>query len=692
MRGAGTRTRWLNAVNATVLIASVLALIVAVNVFAQRSELRNRIDATKTRAYSLSEQTTRLLDSLDEQWTIALVMVEDRVDRSARRQIEEVLERYLRASPNITVQRINPADPGSLAEYESLIARLRSIYRDTIDEYDDHIDRGVGVFEDLLVYARQESGQLEQFVQLLDPESPGLDRFRERAQMLGLIAEQGEDILREIHNARQITDSRPIPDYDTAHSVLAQALSQSANELVDLTELLEQWTQGSVQNMDVQRFLTRVQRELEQWSRRLARALDPLMHLPPMELSIIGEKLEEGEAIVIVGPDAATVIPSEQLFPMTNIRRAGGDGGVRFDQRFRGEQLLSAAMRSLTVEHMPMVTFVHAEERSLLRSSERNADVMAMALALNASRFTVEEWAVGETERPQPAEGQPTVWVVVPPWNRPGLEPTERETALIRTTRQLIDEGEPILLSVYPSRLPRYGQTDPWARLAESLDMSAETSMAIFESTRVEVDRVEVQRGLAIQNLPADHLIARAVHGQQLYLSLPVPIMPFDDIGPEVTWTPLIVAEPTPTRWLEPEWHAETSNVDPAAKAEHLFDEPLSLAMAIERPCPRGRGQQRAIVVGAGGWMLSFIADAAVQIGGDRLALSNPGNRELLLSAAAWLAGMDELVAPSPMSQDVARLGEISERAGTIWFWIIVVGLPAVSLLVGLSVWGIRRT
>jgi hypothetical protein len=690
MHDAGTRSRWLNAANITLLMLSVLTLLVVVNVFAQRPELRSRIDATKTRAYSLSEQTMRLLDSLEGEWTIALVMVEERVDRTIRRQIDEVLDRYVRASPNITVQKIDPTDPRSLADYESLIARLRTIYRNVAEQYEHHLDHGSRVFEELLLFARQESGDLDQLAQVLDPDAPGVRRFAERTRMMGLLADQGETILNEIHKARQITDARPIPDYDTAQSVLVQALSQSANELFDMAEVIEEWIEGGRLERELREFLSPILLELQQWTQRLARAVDPLMHLPPLELSIIGETLAEGEAVVIIGPTGATVIPSQQLFPMMmNFRRERGpEGMVRLDQRFRGEQLLSAAMRSLTVEHMPKVTFVHAEPQSLLRPRDRNVDLYAMAVALNASRFEVDEWLIDQMEKPQPRPGQPAVWVVVPPAARPGLEPPQRELDLISAVRELLEAGEPVLLSVYPSQLPRYGQTDPWSRLAEKLDMSVDTAQAIFESVRSDVDHVEVQRGLAVQSMPTDHVIARAVHGQQIYFSLPVPIMPFDDISQAVRWSPLVIAEPAANRWLEPNWHADTAELEPAP-SERRLQQATAMAMAIERPNPAGPGEQRTVLVGAGGWMLSFVADAAVPIGGERMALTNPGNRELLLASVAWLAGMDDLVAQSPMSQEVARLGEVSDA--WLWRWAIVLGLPALSLAAGLCVWGVRR-
>ena len=90
--------------------------------------------------------------------------------------------------------------------------------------------------------------------------------------------------------------------------------------------------------------------------------------------------------------------------------------------------------------------------------------------------------------------------------------------------------------------------------------------------------------------------------------------------------------------------------------------------------------------------MLTYIADAVTGLGGERYALLNPGNHELILASVAWLAGMDDLIAQSPAGQEVARLGEIGDAASQRWFWLIVVVMPASCLLAGALVWMVRRT
>jgi hypothetical protein len=100
---------------------------------------------------------------------------------------------------------------------------------------------------------------------------------------------------------------------------------------------------------------------------------------------------------------------------------------------------------------------------------------------------------------------------------------------------------------------------------------------------------------------------------------------------------------------------------------------------------------QRFLLVGSGGWLLSYITDIATSIGGERVALQFPGNYELLLASVAWLAHLDDLIAPSAVSQQVSRLDGVTTRAKWVWGSIVVGGVPAACLILGVLVWGIRR-
>ena len=63
-----------------------------------------------------------------------------------------------------------------------------------------------------------------------------------------------------------------------------------------------------------------------------------------------------------------------------------------------------------------------------------------------------------------------------------------------------------------------------------------------------------------------------------------------------------------------------------------------------------------------------------------------------MLASVAWLADMDDLIAASPLSQEIPRLRDITPQVWWRWFWIAVVGLPLAAIVTGIVVAAVRRT
>ena len=80
------------------------------------------------------------------------------------------------------------------------------------------------------------------------------------------------------------------------------------------------------------------------------------------------------------------------------------------------------------------------------------------------------------------------------------LEISTREQALLRATSTLIDEGEPVLLSLGRSILPVLGRPDPWVDVAASLGVRPDTARVILERVAVDESNYEAQQW---QKLPA---------------------------------------------------------------------------------------------------------------------------------------------------------------------------------------------
>jgi hypothetical protein len=125
---------------------------------------------------------------------------------------------------------------------------------------------------------------------------------------------------------------------------------------------------------------------------------------------------------------------------------------------------------------------------------------------------------------------------------------------------------------------------------------------------------------------------------------------------------------PARQRWLADDWRGDGDGIREVPDAKR-FTESVPVAALVEREAAGAR--QRVAVVSSSGWMLSNIADLSDQLGGGRTALVNPGNRELLLAMAAWLADRPDLLGEGLTGREVSRIAGLSDRARVVWAAIL---------------------
>jgi len=469
---------------------------------------------------------------------------------------------------------------------------------------------------------------------------------------LALLGSEGYLILDEVHKAMRIDEGQPLPQIARARDILVAATGQWSRELTEVA-----WWLSLERSESIASICANEVPSFELMASQLAQVDGTLRGLGVLELGQLATQLTVGEGAIILSPQRATMIPKSMLFP----EYIGGSKTIAIDQRFRGEQIISSAMRSLQSGITPTVIFVHAEEHSLLGQRPNNVDVRAARGLLETSRFNVREWIPFDGPRP-PVSEDPVVWVIIPPSSRAGLEVSRREQKLLDAVRSLLAGGESVMLNLQPSLLPRYGQKDPWNTIASSLGVWSDTEHVLVERVAVGPNTLEIQRGQLITETNSEHIVARAVNGRQLYIPLPIALE-----GGE----PLLIVKPSEDRWLDQRWEREI--LDIAEKTPLAND--VSIATAIEQ-----NGGARAIVVGSSGWLLSWAADRAISLGGDKIAMVNPGNSELLLASVEWLSGLDDWIAAGPIGQQSSRVQGLSQSMYLMWTGVLVLGIP-ISLL-----------
>jgi ABC transporter family protein len=95
-----------------------------------------------------------------------------------------------------------------------------------------------------------------------------------------------------------------------------------------------------------------------------------------------------------------------------------------------------------------------------------------------------------------------------------------------------------------------------------------------------------------------------------------------------------------------------------------------------------------AALLKSGGRMVCFGSAAVLD---DRLIESATGNRDLGLNAVDWLAQREQFISIAPRPYDEVRVDLTPPEFSTIFLYVVL-GVPALSLLLGVAVFWMRRT
>jgi ABC-type uncharacterized transport system involved in gliding motility auxiliary subunit len=133
-----------------------------------------------------------------------------------------------------------------------------------------------------------------------------------------------------------------------------------------------------------------------------------------------------------------------------------------------------------------------------------------------------------------------------------------------------------------------------------------------------------------------------------------------------------------------PDTVATTDMQSPQVKVDQATKGARTLAIAGEmnsaaeaKPGEQTASKGRFVVVGTSRWIANGF-------------LSFNGNRDLFMNMVNWLSSDEDLIAIRPKDPEDRRLNMNASQV-TLMFWTSVLGIPALMLLAGLSVWWRRR-
>ena len=652
-----------------------LAIAVSVCVVARAPALRTAVDWTKGRQWDVAPQWKALVQGATGSWRVTWIDPGGSLSGSLGAQLEDVLSAMAKFTTAdggvIECTRINPTEQEGAAEYakwaDALVRRHRSASADS----GAAVDNGCAEMERLASFAGSEAERLGAVIDTLaDGSADRLQLERVRSAMRAL-AVGTPAILRTIEAMRVSRPDRALPDAGEAALVVAAHNRDWGTQLGAFSSWLVERGIANDAAPEIVELAQRLRPELGVRARALLRTVDAIDALEGDPLQDVSMGLAVGGGLVIESPHGVAFVSDSALA----VNSSDASSVVRFDRRFRMEQLIDASMRSILDDARPELLLVHAEERSLLLPTGDGSDVSAIADACRAARIDVREWQV--TAAPQPIARPLSVWMVIPP-RTVSLERDARERALLEALASIIAEGKPLLLSIGPSLRPLAGRPDPWAEAAFKLGAAAQTDSVIVDDIPVGEGKTERRTRVELLAGAGDLPIVRALVGQRVGVQVAVPVMP---AGANAVAVPILDAPAAPARSIERDWRRRAP--DPRSAAP--LDAGISVAVASERSVVGGT-RARALVVGSPSWMLTSVVDEARTVAGSGNVLVTPGNRELAVNGALWLAGLDARLGDSGSARQASRIGEISVRDRLQWTAGLSILLPSALLIIGVAI------
>jgi hypothetical protein len=683
--------------NVLVAVAAAVVLVVLVNWIASRQYLP--IDLTATRQYSLSQQTRRVLDQLGEDYRLVTLT---RVRSLELQRVQDLVDLYGRYSNRVRVERIDPD--------HDFIRRDR-FYAELMQRFDDELRPAVEAIEKgraaMLAVAEgmgELLGPLEEMAA-----HPELDeQLQQFLTSLRAAVTRTQDQLTRRHADFDLALDLPLPNYAGVHAELQSVLGQLEGNLFAVAaDRLQQAAGSGGAPSGVRDAALRMADAVRSLRERVRSANAALRNAPSIDrYNELMVTLSQEEAVVVVGPRQVRVLPVSQLYRQPDPAVVQQTGQA--EQRFIGEERLTGTLVSMTVEQPALVVFVNSGQAPALGQGGHYEYV---AHRLRAANFEVRQWnPMGQfspmggqtppTDPPSPAAGQRRVWVVLP---FPPVDPRNPMMAgakprVADAVRRGLDKGDAALFMLAADEGAVFAGEDDVVDLVKQWGITPQLDRIIFREVQLPDRRTGAGPRFEVVSWPQTLPISTALAGIPARFDLPTPLILGRVAG--VTVTPIV--ELTERRmWADPDFAQARSAEDIRFEEAHAAER-FVIGAAAERD-----GGGRVVVVSAGGlpqqpqfyppWAHNQVTalSRAGAVGVEMLEVfgaAYPGNSELFVNSVFWLAGMDELIAASPRTQDIRRIDPTLSTAAVAGVqWGLLAGLPGAVVLAGLGVWALRR-
>jgi len=707
-------TRWGRLAQSVTLVAAALLVVVFANVLAARH--LPRLDVTATGEHQLSPRTRSLIAGLMGEHRIVVAVDFSRVDPRARRDAGDVIEEFRRASPGVSVSRIDTGSAAGMTAYATLLGELAARDRDELDRQAAKLREGANTASELATYLESSLAPvLSKMRDNVTPETPSAESVRgyldQRAAACRLAARDLQKAVQK--GAARLEESIAgvaIPETSTGAADLVTGLTPAVDALNVLVSDLQKLADAEAMPRNIRDLARPLMADLPARRDSASVIVDELGRLPKIAVLRVAAALKAASGVLVIGPRDAglTVIPADDFFLSAAALDVSGAG--RADIRRRSEDLLAAALSGLSRPDKPIVVFMHAEPRPFIIQSGAFTAVLDR---LSRQGIDILEWAaLASPDEPSrasidPKNTRPVVYIAFSPdsstaaRSQSDIPGPQRAGRLGQVLTRLADEGKNILLCLNPSVLPTFGDSDPVAGVLERFGLKAESGQPIMSaaagergagmSPLAQTDALFVAQSV-FEDLPESR-IAGAIEALRVTLPWPVALRPLS--APKGATVQSVLSLPEGQAWRETQWLRlwQTPRPQRPLLAEQpKFDEgqdfkdgPWLVAAAGELPAIAPSTKSRRIVaVGSSNWLVDQVTQQAAMVDGRAVPLS-PANLELLDASVAWLAGEDELIAPGPGSRSISLISPLHERQIIALRLLAVLALPLGVLALGVA-------
>lgn len=673
-----------------VLILASLVILVVVNYIANKYNSRH--DFTATREYSLSEQTKNFLNGLDKNIRVTTLYTDE--NQVLTRKVIDFLGEYTEQSDKVKYRQINPIR--NPAEYDLFLQEI-------LKEYDNEVN----TFKTAFASAKTLFGKLSPFAEAqaeaITAKLPKLGKLDQNtSRMLQFLNQNFKalpDTLKKGVEQLDKVSSQSNADYENVTAAVRSILTQLNNDILKpAAAQIEIIVEDTELSGDAKEFFLELRAQYRSWAEQITPVIAELDQVSLEKYNKVRDQISQRETIVVQldsgeGKNASSqnmvVIPLNDVFAAKQPRPSNGEQENNSNQLdFKGEEIITGAMLSVTQDHKPLVVFVQAGQGSPLNTSDYGYS--SMAERLRTMNFEVQEWnpmgRPGPGGRPMPAGPMPTpkpgqkmVFVALPSLPMRGQPINPGDAQVAQAFMRHLQSGQPGLLFAKPSTSAIFGQTDNSLDFLKEWGITAEVGRVVLTS-RTAPDGTEVTTPrMPITSWPKEHLISKALGGltgNQFQAAVPLTLANPAPEGVKV-W-PIIKTETA--AWAE----SNMTDNNPK-KDESDTPGPLNTGAAAEK------NGQRLVVIGHEIWGLNAIVQSVALTREGGLARRFPGNGELFVNSIYWLAGMDQLIAASPRTQEIRRVEDMTEGQHTAVLWFVLGIMPLSCLVAGGAVWFMRR-